>query len=197
MSTIIQVGINEEHKVEAAQLYAKAFERKFVKILGPVEEVAALFSKGINVKNGICAISPDNELIGIAGFQFNDTKLIEVGFKDFINQFGMFRGLFKLIFLGVLFYRKADDKNQLLMDGIVVKEGNRGQGIGKALFEKLEYFSRENKLSTLKLDVIDENPKAKKLYEKIGFVTKRYQKVPNGIKGLIGVSGVSTMVKEL
>ena len=62
------------------------------------------------------------------------------------------------------------------MDGIAVKEGNRGRGIGKQLFIELEKFANQSKMTSIKLDVIDENPKAKKLYESIGFVPTNYTK---------------------
>lgn len=197
MSVLIQVGIKAEHNEEAARLYAKAFERKYVKILGSKEDIAELFVNGINGDRGISAISKNNELLGVAGFQLSGKTLVGFKFKDYTKQYGFIKGLIKLIIFGIVFYRKPDEDKQLLMDGIVVKEGNRGKGIGKKLFEKLEEFATENNLSSLKLDVIDENPKAKKLYEKIGFESKKYQKVPKMIYRLIGVSGVTTMVKKI
>ena len=83
------------------------------------------------------------------------------------------------------------------MDGIAVKDGNRGRGIGKQLFTELEKFASDSKMSSIKLEVIDENPKAKKLYESIGFTPTKYSKTPKFICKLIGVSGVTTMVKQL
>lgn len=197
MSISVQVGIKPEHEEDAARLYAKAFERKYVKILGPQEEIAELFANEINGDMGISAISADNELLGVAGFQLGGKKLVGIDWRDYTKQYGLIKGLIKLIVFESLFYRKPDEDKQLLMDGIVVKEGNRGKGIGKELFKKLEAFSIENNLTSLKLDVIDENPKAKKLYERIGFEPKKYQKVPKMIQVWIGVSGVTTMVKKI
>jgi len=194
---LVRVGLISEHKIEAAELYSKAFERKYVKILGSQKAIMELFSRGINSDRAISAISHEGELIGVAGFQLSGKKLIGIKFKDYKNQYGLIKGGIKYVVFETIFYRKRDDNKQLLMDRIVVKVGNRGKGIGKELFKKLEEFSIENNLTSLKLDVIDENPKAKKLYEKIGFEQKSYQKVPKIIRRLIGVSGVTTMVKKL
>lgn len=197
MEIIIQVGIKPEHQEDAARLYLQAFESKFVKILGSQQEMIELFKNGINVERAISAVSQNNELLGMAGFQLNGKSLVDLKFKHFVKHYGFFRGLMKSLTMGIIFDRSADGTKQLLMDGIVVKEGNRGKGIGKKLFQKLEAFAKENNLSSIKLDVIDENPKAKKLYEKLGFVAKKYQKSPKMIYNLVGVSGATTMIKEL
>jgi ribosomal protein S18 acetylase RimI-like enzyme len=197
MDFIIQLGILTEHKEDAARLYAIAFQTKFKKILGSPEEVTQLLKDGINIQRGISAISEDNELLGISGFHLNNTSLIDIKFKTFISKYGIIKGTFKYIVLVAIFSRKPDKKSQLLMDGIAVKEGNRGHGIGKQLFIALEKFSIQNKMNSIKLDVVDENPKAKKLYDRIGFVPIKYRKMPNFISELIGVGGVTTMVKEL
>ncbi len=197
MNFIIQREIQLEHKKDAAQLYALAFQNKFKRILGDTEAVTELMKNSINRHNAISAVSSDNELLGISGFHLNKTSLVGLKLKDFTKHFGFSRGCFKYVILAILFYRKPDTKTQLLMDGIAVKEDNRGQGIGKLLFSELEQFARDKNLSSIKLDVIDENPKAKKLYKRIGFVCTKHHKLPLFIFKLIGVSGVTTMVKKL
>lgn len=197
MDFITQLGIRAEHKEDAARLYAIVFQTKFLKILGSPEDVTQILKDGINIERGISAISADNELLGISGFKIDNTSLTEIKFRTLILKFGIIKGTLKYLVLAVIFYRKPDKKNQLLMDGIAVKEGNRGRGIGKQLFIELEKFANQSKMTSIKLDVIDENPKAKKLYESIGFVPTKYNKVPNFIYKLIGVSGVTTMVKVL
>ena len=197
MEYSIQTGINPEHKEEAARLYAIAFQSKFLKLLGSPEKVTQLLSGAINPDRGICALSHSNELIGIAGFELNNSSLTNLKLKDFTRNYGLIRGTFKLVLSAILFHRKPDHKAQLLMDGIAVKEGNRGKGIGKQLFIALEKLARQNKITSIKLDVIDENPDAKKLYESIGFITTKYTKTPAFVYKLIGVGGVSTMVKNL
>lgn len=197
MAIRTQVGLKPEHTTEATRLYAVAFERKFQKILGPPSVVVELMKNDLNPNFAISAIDNKNELVGISGFQIGSNSLTNIPFKSFIKQYGIFRGTAKYLFLGILFSRQPDKKNQLLMDGIAVKEGQRGKGIGKMLFTELEKYARAEGFTTLKLDVIDENPDAKRLYEKIGFTSTNYQKVPFFIRTLIGVSGVTTMEKDL
>lgn len=197
MAIKTHVGIQPEHHEEAARLYALAFERKFRKILGTPEVVVQLMKHDLNPDFAISATNDANELVGISGFQIGNQSLTSIKFKSFTNQYGFLKGTFKYLLLGVLFSRSPDKPNQLLMDGIAVKEGQRGKGIGKLLFEELQRFAEQGGFTTLKLDVIDENPDAKRLYEKIGFVATKYQSLPTFIQDLIGVSGVTTMEKEL
>ena len=197
MDFSVKFGIAPEHQTGVARLYAMAFQSKFSKILGPPDEVIRLFSRGINPERGFTAVSSDQELVGIAGFQLDGTSLVDVRMRNFIRQYGFFRGIYKATLLDVIFQRKPDDPKQLLMDGIVVEADYRGRGIGSKLFKALEEFAFKNHMTSLKLDVIDENPNAKKLYQKIGFASVKHQRVPRIIAKLIGVSGVTTMVKTL
>ncbi len=192
-----QLGINPEHKEEAARLYAIAFETKFKNILGKPEEVTQLLKEGINHQMAISVISDENELLGIAGFHLDKTSFIDLQLKDFVQQYGIVKGLYKSLLMAILFYRKPDNKGQLLMDGIAVKVGFRGRGIGKKLLTELEQFARDKNRSSIKLDVIDENPHAKRLYENMGFISIKYRKTPRFIYKLMGVSGVTTMVKYI
>ena len=92
MDVKIQVGINTEHKEAAARLYSKAFERKYVKILGSQKTIAELFAHAINEDRGISAISKNNELLGVAGFQLNGKKLTSLS-KQLLKKERFFQKL--------------------------------------------------------------------------------------------------------
>lgn len=118
-----------------------------MKILGTPEEVTQLIKEGLNIQRGISAISTDNELLGISGFKLDNSSLIDIKFRTYVSKYGIIKGILKYVVLSVMFYRKPDKKCQLLMDGIAVKEGNRGRGIGKQLFIALEKFSIQYKMT--------------------------------------------------
>jgi ribosomal protein S18 acetylase RimI-like enzyme len=68
-----------------------------------------------------------------------------------------------------LFERKLA-KGELLMDGISVSPQMRGSGVGSSLLRHLIEYARIGGYRTLRLDVIDTNPSARRLYERLGFV---------------------------
>jgi ribosomal protein S18 acetylase RimI-like enzyme len=57
-------------------------------------------------------------------------------------------------------------------------------------------WARERGFCSLSLEVVDTNPIARRLYERLGFVPIRTQELPYPFRRL-GFSAVTTMVKEI
>ncbi|WP_162357083.1 GNAT family N-acetyltransferase [Metabacillus mangrovi] len=197
MRLIIKKGIPSHLVSDAAKIFTEAFERKFVRIIGNKQRAHQLFLKGFNPQNALCAITEEGELVGVAGYHMNGKSLADLTLKDFIDEFGPFKGRLKAFAAHVLFSRKPSHPEELLMDSISVSASSRGMGAGTKLFAALIELAEEGNYTSIKLDVIDENPQAKKLYSRLGFKVVKHQKVPGFINRLIGVSGVSTMVKSI
>ncbi len=51
----------------------------------------------------------------------------------------------------------------------------RGKGIGSHLFNSLEQAVLKKRIKKISLEVIDTNPRAKSLYERLGFVAVKTQ----------------------
>jgi ribosomal protein S18 acetylase RimI-like enzyme len=82
------------------------------------------------------------------------------------------------------------------MDGIVVDSQFRGLGIGSKLLDAIIEYAGENEFETVRLDVIESNPRAKKLYESKGFVVTKKEYFPY-LNSLIGFSSSETMVYKI
>lgn len=195
--TYIKNRFNEEHRLESARLYVMAFKNKFKEIIGDEDALLELFVTGMNPTYALCAYTESGQLVGIAGYHVKKHGLVDLDLMDFVNTFGLIKGLFKGIITDFIFSRKPMDAKELLMDGIAVHEDFRGQGIGSQLFDALMDYAQSNDYHSIRLEVIDENPRAKKLYKNIGFKSVKYEKVPKIISQCIGVSGVTTMIKKL
>lgn len=192
----LQLGFKEKDRLKAAALYANAFKRKFVHLIGNEDQVSALLEKGLD-PNCCMAYYLEDQLVGLAGFHVGKHALVKISLSDFISEFGLFKGLIKGLLSGIVFHRKPVVEIELLMDGIAVHQNFRGQGVGSKLFNALFEWTKKNAYKAIHLDVIDENPKAKALYERLGFETTSYEKMPNFITKLIGVSGVTHMRKAI
>lgn len=190
----IRLGFHERDRRAVAILYTEAFIRKFEKVIGNSQEVVALLERGLNPDYCLCAYDENHHLLGIAGFHMGKKALIDLSISDFIGVFGPVKGLTKALIAGILFHRVAKDEHELLMDGIAVETSARGTGVGTLLFQSLFDLAKERGFSSIALDVIDENPKAKALYLRLGFKANRYTGIPWPIAGLIGVSGFTHMV---
>ena len=53
--------------------------------------------------------------------------------------------------------------------GVFVRPGARGQGLLGLLVEEIALWGRENDLHLVRLDVHEDNPRAQRAYEKLGF----------------------------
>jgi len=168
------------------------FESKFSKLL-TLEEALKILPELLNSEQSIYAVQ-DDQLVGFAGIQHGRQKLFKGSLRPFIKHLGFFRGLF-VAFILSLFERPYTD-NELLMDGICVDKQMRGQGVGSALLASIQAFAQENGYQTIRLDVVDTNPKARKLYERIGFEAQETQRHPFTQK-LLGFSASTRMVKRI
>ncbi|MFD0385590.1 GNAT family N-acetyltransferase [Streptomyces stramineus] len=78
------------------------------------------------------------------------------------------------------------------MDGIAVAPGIRGRGVGSLLIEEVAAVAAEQDCRQIRLDVIDTNPRARALYERLGFTAVRTERTPY-LRGLMGFGAVTTM----
>lgn len=193
MPTVIQLGFAEAQRLEAAQLYGEAFARKLQPILGSAETRTRLFAAGLNPQ---CAFTAQTggQLVGLAGFHHAGRHLVNPSFQTFMKEYGLVSGLLR-IGLGALLSR-APKRGELLMDGITTRAEVRGQGIGSQLLSALSQFGVEHGYRFIRLEVIDTNPRAQQLYERLGFQAVATHHYP-WIKNLFGFSAVTTMHKPL
>lgn len=191
MNIQIQKGWCIENSRSAARLYEEAFGAKFVSAIPDRLKRIDILSKSFVPEFSFAAIC-GNAIIGIAGFQESAGSLTGgMGAKKLIQELGFFRGLWACLIFS-LFERKPK-AGELVMDGIAVDSAFRGQGIGSELLEKIIHYAAEMGFDTVRLDVIDSNPRARKLYESKGFVAVNSESFPY-LKWLIGFSGSTTMV---
>ena len=97
---------------------------------------------------------------------------------------------------GLALLERRERPDCLLMDGIAVRDDQRGAGIGTRLLEALESHARDLGKTSIRLDVIDTNPGARRLYERFGFVATATSGVgPFG--ALFSFRQSTTMIKSV
>ena len=187
-------GLSEEHRRQAAELYYTAFARKLEPILGDSDRTISLFETSFDGERAITAID-DEGLVGIAGLHHDGRQLAGMPMRSLLRAFGVVRGAFKGIVLGVLFDR-TPRKGELVMDGIAVAERARGRGVGTRLLHEVIAYARDHGFATVRLDVVDSNPRARALYERFGFVAVRTEQTPY-LKRWLGFGAATTMVADV
>ncbi len=187
-------GLPETHRASAARLYDEAFRKKLSAAVTSDEERYALLQDCIDPRYAIVATEGDR-LMGIAGFHTESgsfTGGVSSGYL--FSKLGFLRGTRAALLLAL--YERKPEPGELLMDGIAVDREYRGRGIGGLLLDALAAFAREEGFDRLRLDVIDSNPGAKALYERVGFRALGTEHFPY-LRWLLGFGGSTAMVKDV
>jgi len=162
---IIQLGVPRQHVEAATALYCDAFREKLTPFLGTPDRAARFLATGLAPDRAFVALQ-DGGVVGIAGFKVNGRGLYEPGIGRFLAEYGWSA---PARILGLLLLERAERPDLLLMDGIAVSETVRGKGIGTRLLKAIEGQAKKLNKRSIRLDVIDTNPGARRLYERFGF----------------------------
>lgn len=186
-----QVGVPESLRVKAALLYDEAFGRKFSVAIDNPQNRHAVLAESFLLEYAVAAISK-GRLVGLAGFHTKRGALTSgMSAELLLKRLGTLGGLWAAIIFSI--YARQPKASELLMDGIAVRRDMRGKGIGTHLLNDLKDYARENGFRTIRLDVIDTNPAARRLYEQQGFVPTRTKRF-GYLRWLLGFGASTTMI---
>jgi len=177
----------------AARLYWQAFGTKLGKLMGPEPRALAFFAETISHDRMLAALDEDGGLLGIAAYQISGRGFSGGGFMALWRHYGL-GALWRVLPLAML--ERTAPADTLQMDGICVAPTARGQGVGTSLFSALFAFASKQGLARITLDVIDTNPRARALYERLGF--QAVSKEGTGpLRLLLGFNSATKMVRQL
>jgi len=178
----------------AAQLYDIAFGQKLSLAVPDNHDRLKLLTNSMQLQFSIGAFD-GQELVGLAGFSTPDGALTGgIDYRGLLSELGWLKGN-RAAAVFSLYERKARP-GELLMDGIVVDLKYRGKGIGTQLFDHLIAFGNTNGYSTIRLDVVDSNPGAKRLYERLGFFEEKTEHF-EFLRGILGFGASTSMIFNL
>lgn len=190
----IQTGFPAAQRGVAAHLYYQAFGEKLGKLMGHDGRAERFFARVLDPAHAISALAPDGTLLGFAGFKTERGAFAGGGLRDFAAIYGWPGTLWRAPLLALLERDLAP--GQLLMDGIAVAPEARGLGIGTKLLSAIMNEARTRKMAQVRLDVIDINPRARALYERVGFRAEKTEHI-GPLRYLFGFRSATRMVFSL
>jgi len=154
--------------IELAMIIEKKMNSPILKKLG-VTKTQKLFeesaAKGPNQRfgcNRTIVAEKNNQIVGIAYFYPNeDEVIIDAAFQNLLLE--------KQIVNEQCFPVSEVFGKELYLDTIAVDENNRNLGIGRKLIETLLPIAKRYGKNRIGLNVDKNNPKAFKLYQRLGF----------------------------
>ena len=194
MQYTISDGFADELKAHAAKMFWNAFKGKLHPVMRPQAKALAFFQLIANPTHAISAYAEDGSLIGLAGFATKEGAFMAGTIGQMCAIYGYFGGIWRGLFLSIL--ERPQKPKTLLMDGIFVDATARGQGVGSALIAAIKKKARTLGCTSVRLDVIDTNPRAKALYERQGFIAQGTTDI-GPFRHIFGFKKSTTMVFTL
>jgi ribosomal protein S18 acetylase RimI-like enzyme len=87
--------------------------------------------------------------------------------------------------------------SQVHVQSLAVSEKERGRGIGSRLLQFSMDYARSRGFAQVKLEVTGANPRARRLYNRMGFIETKVQTVPYPFSRLVGIGKVIEMIYDL
>lgn len=190
----IHRGLPEHLRPEAAFLYWQAFGDKLGRVLGPEPRALRYLSRVLRADNCLTAYDAHGTLIGIAGFRTMEGTFAGGSAADLHAIYGPLGGRWRATLLQLL--NNDVEADRFLLDGLCVSPAARGQGVGTALLEAIAAEGRARGFATLRLDVVDSNPRARALYERLGFTIARTAGI-GPLRFIFGFAAAHTMIRPL
>ena len=162
----IRDHLPEAHLMEGAALYYTGLQAKLAPVFGPPETALGVIPQALHRSRCLTAFDGDR-LVGILGLHGAEGSFLEPDYRTMVRHYGVAMGMARLGLLMLLDHTLPP--GDLYLDGIAVAEPHRGRGIGTALIAAFEERARDNGFQTVSLEVIAANPRARDLYERLGY----------------------------
>ncbi len=148
-------------------LYYQTFQQKLDVVFDSWECAMDLLEQALKPDLAIVA-QYQHQVMGFAGLAYGDRRFVDLKPTPLVREFGLVRGLKKFARLAAL--DSAPRRDEVLVESLAVRPEMRGQGIGSRLLDAVCAFARKNGFASVGLEVVDTNPSARRLYERVGFV---------------------------
>jgi ribosomal protein S18 acetylase RimI-like enzyme len=189
----LQPEMPEEFRREVAEIVYVAFQRKLAPLIGSPEQGIAILEKALDPALAIVAVC-QGQPVGVAGLQYGGRNFVRPQRSEFIRQFGSLSGTIRFVMFKL--FALAYDQKDMYIDILAVSPAMRGKGIGTLLLDAVFQTAREKGFKSVSLEVVDTNPDARRLYERVGFVAQHTYPYPY-LRGIAGFSASIKMVKPL
>lgn len=178
----------------AAALYWLAFGSKLARVMGPEAKALDYIEQVLDPTHALLARDDAGTVLGLAGFRTARGCFVGGGLAELQMVYGRVGGFWRAACLNILARDVAEQG--FVVDGLAVRPEARGKGIGSTLLEALCLEAEARGHDAVRLDVVEENLRARALYERLGFCV-RARRGSRLTRWLFDFGGFWVMVREL
>ncbi|GMQ58349.1 GNAT family N-acetyltransferase [Vallitalea sediminicola] len=203
INELIIRSFKTEDKKDISKIYLDGFNSKVKKLLDLPDERKNDFLDdfgilGTHYKEGYFIAEIDGDIIGLMLLRWvgqERQKNTQPKFFLLVKKYGLISTLKTMAKLILMNHNPK--KGEIYIDNIAVSEKARGLGIGSILIDKaFDTAMSMNGIDKVSLAVIEDNPKAHKLYKRLGF--KDVHKITTRMgKWAVGVYQYTEMEKVI
>ncbi|MFC2079227.1 GNAT family N-acetyltransferase [Candidatus Bipolaricaulota bacterium] len=193
MRAEIRRGLDKKHKESLVHLFCSIFPEVIVPVFGSVERCARLLEDSLASDRILTAIA-DEQLLGFAGLHFSGREWFNPSLSQLLRV--MRWGTVRVMAMGIILFRRPG-KDSLHLDTLAVHPDVRGRGIGTQLIDAVLARAQTEGKRFVTLEVEDINPRVKRLYERLGFVSDRFERLPWPWRKAFAFSGAYCMAKNV
>jgi ribosomal protein S18 acetylase RimI-like enzyme len=194
MTLQIKFGIPQNQRIKVARMFYDTFADKFHKIFGTQKKFIHFTLECLRDDRTLVAFK-DGQVVGVAGLHYDGRSFIDANMEQAVKVFGL--ATLRVVLFGGLFFFKKADQNEVFIESLAVAASERGKGIGTNLIHAVIDYAKSNGFSQIRLEVVETNKKAKKLYERIGFTEDVVQYIPSPFNRIMGFGSVTEMTYTL
>ena len=197
--TIVERGLREEHRHAAALIFEDAFGSEQRMAVPDAGKRLRYFERVIDARHVLSAVR-DEELVGMVGLSSREATysggVMHISWdpRQLRDILGWVGAAWAQWGTRLAMHRPAD--GELYIDGLAVAPAARGSGIGTSLLGEAEAIAAELGLGWLRLDVLDTNPRAQALYERVGYRATRAQSLRH-VQHWAGSGGLISMERPV
>ncbi len=161
----------EDDKNIITNILYESFDMKFKPLFKRFssEETIGIIKASLNQAEGIL-YKEDDTILGVAVFSTKQNPGMEIT-KDMRKRLGLFSyHLYRWLFQS----EKLTDEGIIKLEMIATKTETRGKGVGTTLIHKMIEYAKRSEYNKITLEVVNTNPRAKALYERMGFTTYKH-----------------------
>ncbi|KJL31460.1 GNAT family N-acetyltransferase [Microbacterium azadirachtae] len=189
----ITAGIPRGQRPRVARLYWQAFHQKLRPALSDERRAIPYLESQLADDRVVCAHA-DGTVIGAVGFALRGRAAVGFSFAELRARYSTFTAPVRALLLGVL--ERRAHPGSLLLDGISVAPEARGLGVGTALLAHVRRLARDERMDAVRLSVVDTNPRARDLYQRLGYVAEGSASI-GPLRRLYGFRTATEMVLSL
>lgn len=178
---------------QVAALYWEAFAAKLGPGLAPAEQARAFLARTLVADRFLCAVA-GGTVVGALGFHLAGRAALDAKLGDLARFYSKWSAPWRA--LALLPLHRSPGAGELLLDGLAVRSDARGHGIGTRLLAEAESLAADHRLATIRLSVVDTNPRAQRLYERAGYVATENHRLPI-LGAFYGFSSATEMVRQV